>query len=113
MLAKCSFKAKSRVKEPFRELVFRIHAVICFQTFSARIRASKTNWRLKENLNSDDWQHFTLRIKDLKQVLSSIVITDRYVLLGSPRPSSGTAVLMEVARILLSMRKKGTKIKIH
>jgi len=32
---------------------------------------------------------------------------DRYILLGSPSPSTGTAVLMEVARILLSIRKKG------
>lgn len=32
---------------------------------------------------------------------------DRYVLLGSRRPSGGTAVVMEIARILLSMRKKG------
>nr|XP_058958447.1 N-acetylated-alpha-linked acidic dipeptidase 2-like isoform X1 [Pocillopora verrucosa] len=32
---------------------------------------------------------------------------DRYVLLGSHRPSSGTAILMEITRILLSVRKKG------
>ena len=43
---------------------------------------------------------------ELKDV-SLNTFTDRYVLLGSRRPSGGTAVIMEITRILLSIRDKG------
>lgn len=44
--------------------------------------------------------------ENLKEYWTNI-LTDRYVLLGSRRPSGGTAVVMEIARILLSIQKKG------
>lgn len=47
--------------------------------------------------------------KDTKRrLILTVILTDRYVTLGASSLSVGAALLMEVIRVLMSVKKKGT-----